>query len=147
MTTKVSADSVPIPAELSDLTAGWFSQALDCDVSAVEVIDAHSGTTGRARVRLTAEGACTRRDRDAPVGAAPLASKPERVNCQKGRRENSKGTGGYGKGPVPKKVLSELGHSAMELRTADRIIPVDGTPTPQPPIPVHSPARFCGAFF
>jgi aminoglycoside/choline kinase family phosphotransferase len=57
MTTKVSADSVPIPAELSDLTAGWFSQALDCDVSAVEVIDAHSGTTGRARVRLTAGGA------------------------------------------------------------------------------------------
>ena len=57
MTTNVSADSVPIPAQLSDLTAGWFSQALDCEVRAVEVIDAHSGTTGRARVRLTAGGA------------------------------------------------------------------------------------------
>ncbi len=32
--------------------AEWFSQALDCHVRAVEVIDAHSGTTGRARVRL-----------------------------------------------------------------------------------------------
>ena len=35
MTTNVSADSVPIPAQLSDLTAGWFSQALGCQVSAV----------------------------------------------------------------------------------------------------------------
>ena len=56
MTTNVSADSVPIPAQLSDLTAGWFSQVLGCQVSAVEVIDAHSGTTGRARVRLSAGG-------------------------------------------------------------------------------------------
>jgi hypothetical protein len=45
VTTNVSADRVPIPAQLGDLTAGWFSQALDCKVSAVEVIDAHSGTT------------------------------------------------------------------------------------------------------
>jgi Ecdysteroid kinase-like family len=57
VTTNVPTDGVPIPAQLSDLTAGWFSQALDCQVSAVEVIDAHSGTTGRARVRLTAGGA------------------------------------------------------------------------------------------
>ena len=57
MTTNVSADRVPIPARLSELTAEWFSQALDCHVSAVEVIDAHSGTTGRARVRLTAGSA------------------------------------------------------------------------------------------
>jgi hypothetical protein len=42
VTTNVSADRVPIPARLGDLTAGWFGQAL---VSAVEVIDAHSGTT------------------------------------------------------------------------------------------------------
>jgi len=57
VTTNVSADRVPIPAQLSDLTAGWFSRALDCHVSAVEVIDAHSGTTGRARVRLATGGA------------------------------------------------------------------------------------------
>ncbi len=57
MTTNVSADSVPIPSEVGELTAGWFSRVLDCDVSAVDVIDAHSGTTGRARVRLTAGSA------------------------------------------------------------------------------------------
>jgi aminoglycoside phosphotransferase (APT) family kinase protein len=57
VTTNVSGDRVPIPDQLSDLTAGWFSQVLDCHVSAVEVIDAHSGTTGRARVRLTTGGA------------------------------------------------------------------------------------------
>jgi hypothetical protein len=56
MTTKVSVDGIAIPAEVSELTAAWFSQALDRDVSAVEVIDAHSGTTGRARVRLTSGG-------------------------------------------------------------------------------------------
>jgi len=47
VTTNVSADGVPIPAEVSELTAEWFSQALDCHVSEVEVLDAHSGTTGR----------------------------------------------------------------------------------------------------
>jgi aminoglycoside phosphotransferase (APT) family kinase protein len=56
VTTKVSADGIAIPAQVSELTATWFSQALDCPVSAVEVIDAHSGTTGRARVRLTSGG-------------------------------------------------------------------------------------------
>ncbi len=49
--------SLPIPAEVSELTAEWFSQILNTDVEAVDVIDAHSGTTGRALVRLTARGA------------------------------------------------------------------------------------------
>jgi thiamine kinase-like enzyme len=49
-------NSLPIPAEVSELTADWFSQILDTDVEAVDVIDAHSGTTGRALVRLTARG-------------------------------------------------------------------------------------------
>jgi aminoglycoside phosphotransferase (APT) family kinase protein len=47
-------NTVPIPAEINELTAGWFSQILDTDVEAVDVIDAHSGTTGRALVRLAA---------------------------------------------------------------------------------------------
>jgi hypothetical protein len=51
MTTQVSAGGIAIPAQVSELTAAWFSQALDRDVSAVEVIDAHSGTTGRAQTR------------------------------------------------------------------------------------------------
>lgn len=42
-----------IPASVDDVTPAWLSEALDADVSAVEVLDAHSGTTGRAKVRLT----------------------------------------------------------------------------------------------
>jgi hypothetical protein len=44
---------VTIPAAVDELTPEWFSEILDADVSAVDVIDAHSGTTGRAKVRLT----------------------------------------------------------------------------------------------
>jgi aminoglycoside phosphotransferase (APT) family kinase protein len=44
---------VTIPAEPAELTAGWFSDVLGLPVSAVELLDAHSGTTGRARVGLT----------------------------------------------------------------------------------------------
>ncbi len=54
MTTNASENTLPIPAEVSELTAEWFSQVLGSDVSAVDVLDAHSGTTGRALVRLTA---------------------------------------------------------------------------------------------
>ena len=43
--------SMTIPASVDELTPTWFSEALDADVASVEVIDAHSGTTGRARVR------------------------------------------------------------------------------------------------
>jgi Phosphotransferase enzyme family len=50
-------DTLPIPAEVTELTPEWFSQILGTTVTAVEVIDAHSGTTGRALVRLTAKGA------------------------------------------------------------------------------------------
>lgn len=41
-----------IPASTDDLTPEWFSEILGEHVSAVEVIDAHSGTTGRARVAI-----------------------------------------------------------------------------------------------
>jgi hypothetical protein len=44
---------VNIPASPADLTADWFSELLGLPVTAVELLDAHSGTTGRARVGLT----------------------------------------------------------------------------------------------
>jgi hypothetical protein len=44
--------SVSIPAEPADLTAAWFSDILGSTVTSAEVLDAHSGTTGRARVGL-----------------------------------------------------------------------------------------------
>ena len=42
-----------IPSSVDELTPDWFSAVLDAPVDAVEVLDAHSGTTGRARVGLT----------------------------------------------------------------------------------------------
>jgi aminoglycoside/choline kinase family phosphotransferase len=45
---------VTIPARVEDLTPGWFSEILGSPVRSVEILDAHSGTTGRARVKLTA---------------------------------------------------------------------------------------------
>ncbi len=53
MTTSAPGATLPIPAQVSELTAEWFSQVLETDVHGVEVLDAHSGTTGRARVRLS----------------------------------------------------------------------------------------------
>jgi len=43
----------PIPVEVAEATPEWCSEAMDRDVRAVEVLDAHSGTTGRARLGLT----------------------------------------------------------------------------------------------
>jgi hypothetical protein len=42
------------PIEMADLTPAWFSKVLGRDVRSVEIVDAHSGTTGRARVALDA---------------------------------------------------------------------------------------------
>ena len=42
-----------IPASIEDLTPSWFTEVLGKPVSGVEILDAHSGTTGRARVALT----------------------------------------------------------------------------------------------
>jgi aminoglycoside phosphotransferase (APT) family kinase protein len=41
-----------LPLDVEALTAEWFAWALDSDVTAVELLDQHSGTTGRARVAL-----------------------------------------------------------------------------------------------
>jgi hypothetical protein len=42
----------PIPKDVDDLTAAWFSAALGRDVTEATVIERSSGTTGRARVEL-----------------------------------------------------------------------------------------------
>lgn len=46
-----------IPSSVDELTPAWFSEVLDADVRAVEPLDAHTGTTGRALVRLESGGA------------------------------------------------------------------------------------------
>src|SRR5687767_2750495 len=43
-----------IPSTVEELTAPWFGEVLGVDVRGVELADAHSGTTGRALVRLDA---------------------------------------------------------------------------------------------
>jgi hypothetical protein len=43
---------MPIPATIGELTPGWLSEALDADIASIEVVDAHSGTTGRAKIRI-----------------------------------------------------------------------------------------------
>jgi hypothetical protein len=41
-----------IPATVEEVTPAWLGEVLDADVAAVEVVDAHSGTTGRAKIRV-----------------------------------------------------------------------------------------------
>jgi thiamine kinase-like enzyme len=41
-----------IPTTVDEVTPAWLSQTLDADIAAVEVLDAHSGTTGRARIGI-----------------------------------------------------------------------------------------------
>jgi hypothetical protein len=49
---------VPIPTEVADITAEWLEGVLQAyapsaEVRAIDVVEAHAGTTGRARVELT----------------------------------------------------------------------------------------------
>lgn len=44
--------AVAIPASVDEITPAWLGEVLDADISAVEVLDAHSGTTGRAKVQI-----------------------------------------------------------------------------------------------
>ncbi len=44
---------VPLPVEVSDVTPEWLGAVLGVEVTGVEVLDRHSGTTGRARVGVT----------------------------------------------------------------------------------------------
>lgn len=48
-----SFSEVTIPAAVEDLQPRWFSEVLGVPVTAVEVLAAHSGTTGRARIGLS----------------------------------------------------------------------------------------------
>jgi hypothetical protein len=41
-----------LPLEIADLTPAFFTDALELDVTATELVDRHSGTTGRALFRL-----------------------------------------------------------------------------------------------
>src|SRR5947208_607641 len=43
----------PIPVDVDDITPAWLSNVLEVDVDALEVVDRHSGTTGRALVAVT----------------------------------------------------------------------------------------------
>jgi thiamine kinase-like enzyme len=45
-----------VPVDVDDVTPEWLSQVLGLDVVATEVLDQHSGTTGRARLALTYGG-------------------------------------------------------------------------------------------
>jgi aminoglycoside/choline kinase family phosphotransferase len=46
-----------IPSSTDELTPAWFTEALGEPVGGVEILDAHSGTTGRARIGLKASSA------------------------------------------------------------------------------------------
>jgi hypothetical protein len=45
-----------IPVDVAEITAEWMSGALGCEVRGVDVLDQHSGTTGRARVAVEYAG-------------------------------------------------------------------------------------------
>ena len=47
---------MPIPSTVDDLTPAWLGAALDTEVTSVTVVDAHSGTTGRAKIRVEGDG-------------------------------------------------------------------------------------------
>ncbi len=46
---------LPLPVDVDDLTAAWMAEAMGADVTAVKVLDCHSGTTGRAHLALTGD--------------------------------------------------------------------------------------------
>jgi hypothetical protein len=48
---------VTIPGSVDQVTAAWLSGVLDASISTVEVVDAHSGTTGRAVIRVEGDSA------------------------------------------------------------------------------------------
>src|SRR6266511_4575881 len=46
----------PIPVEVEEVTAEWLRAALGSDVRDGEIVDRHSGTTGRVRIEATVDG-------------------------------------------------------------------------------------------
>lgn len=68
-----------IPVEVSDLTPAWLTGALGAPVTGVEVLDAHSGTTGRARLGVTyADGVADARPASVFVKLAPFDPRQRR---------------------------------------------------------------------
>lgn len=53
----IDAMTIPasIPASVDEVTPDWLSEVLDAAVTAVEILDAHSGTTGRAKIRIQSD--------------------------------------------------------------------------------------------
>lgn len=88
--------SLPIPLTVSDLTPQWMTQVLrrhtsEATVVSVEVVDSHSGTTGRALLRLTYAG-----------DPGPL---PRRVFCKLAPFD-----------PRQRRLLQEFGIGSIEAR-------------------------------
>lgn len=52
----MSPTARPIPTEVAELTPEWLGSVLGNTVDAVQVLDSHSGTTGRARLALRGAG-------------------------------------------------------------------------------------------
>ncbi len=44
-----------IPASVEELTPHWFGEALGARVESIDILDAHSGTTGRVRVAVAGD--------------------------------------------------------------------------------------------
>lgn len=44
-----------LPASVDELTAGRLSEALQAPIRSTEVLDAHSGTTGRVRLAVVTD--------------------------------------------------------------------------------------------
>src|SRR4051794_23738547 len=47
--------AVTIPVDVADVTPAWLGAVLERNVTAVRVVDQHSGTTGRARIVVSSD--------------------------------------------------------------------------------------------
>ena len=73
------ADATRMPAgSREELTPAWVGAALDAPVRAVEVLDAHSGTTGRVRLGVTYDGDAAGRPASVFVKLAPFDERQRR---------------------------------------------------------------------
>jgi len=73
------ADATRMPAgRREELTPAWVGAALDAPVRAVEVLDAHSGTTGRVRLGVTYDGDAAGRPASVFVKLAPFDERQRR---------------------------------------------------------------------
>ncbi|HEV3451841.1 MAG TPA: phosphotransferase [Acidimicrobiia bacterium] len=66
------------PLGVDELTAPWLAGALGAPVTDVEVLDAHSGTTGRVRLAVTYEGGATNGPASVFVKLAPFDERQRR---------------------------------------------------------------------